>query len=100
VTEAKAALAGQYLRGLIKRVDLANELTLRMAQGFQPDYVVSYPARLADISPDEVRAFARSVPWLDRLIVVTVGARPEPAGARDQATGERSRGTALPSNEP
>ncbi len=100
VDEAKAALAGQYLRGLIKRVDLANELTLRMAQGFPPDCIATYGAKLAAIAPDEVRAFGRAVPWLDRLIVVTVGARPEPSGARDQATGERSRAQAAPGNEP
>lgn len=98
--EAKAALAGQYLRGLIRKVDLANELTLRMSQGFRPDYVTTYATRLASIAPEEVRAFARSVPWLDRLIMVTVGAHAEPAGARDGATSERSRAPASPGNEP
>ncbi len=100
IEEAKAALAGQYLRGLIRKVDLANELTLRMAQGFEPDYVAAYAGRLAAIAPAEVRAFARGVPWLDRLIVVTVGARTDPTGRREPVTGERSRAPALPGKEP
>jgi zinc protease len=100
VTEARAALAGQYLRGLIKQVDLANELTLRMSQGFAPDYVTTYAARLAEIAPEEVRQFARAVPWLDRLVMVTVGARSEPGGPSEPVGRERSRAPAAAAQEP
>ena len=78
IDEAKVALAGQYLRGLIRQADLANELTLRMGEGRRPDFIDSYAARLADISADEVRALAKRIPWLDRLVVVTVGATSGP----------------------
>ena len=87
IAEAKVALAGQYLRGLIRHADMANELTLRQSQGQRPDYIDTYASKLAEISPDEVRALARRTPWLDRLVVVTVGA---PAQAGRQAI-DRSR---------
>ena len=96
VEEAKAALAGQYLRGLIKQIELANELTLRMGQGQTADFIDSYAKRRAAITPDEVRAFARSLPWLERLTVVTVGAR----GAPGSVAAERSRLHAPPAQEP
>ncbi len=101
VEEAKAALAGQYLRGLIKQVDLANELSLRETQGFQPDYVTTYADRLAEIRPEEIRSFARDVPWLNRLVIITVGALAEPAGAMESAAGRvRSRAGSLPAAGP
>ena len=91
VEEAKAALAGQYLRGLIRQTDLANELTLRMSQGFGADYIATYAIRLDTIAPGEVRDFARAVPWLDRLIVVTVGERSTLDDGTEGVAAERSR---------
>ena len=79
VAEAKVSLAGQFLRGLVKQADLANELTLRRMRGFGPDVIDTFAARLDAVTADEVRALARSIPWLERLNIVTVGARP-PAG--------------------
>ena len=96
IEEAKAALAGDYLRGLIRQADLANELTLRMGQGAKPDCIDTYAARLAAITPDEVRGLAQRVPWLDRLVVVTVGA---PAGLGATGSG-RSRLHPPPAKEP
>ena len=96
VDEAKAALAGDYLRGLIRQADMANELTLRMAEGAKPDCIESHAARLAAISPDDVRALARRIAWLDSLVVVTVGAPPNTG----EAGGERARLPAPPANEP
>ena len=91
VEEAKAALAGQYLRSLIKQVDLANELTLRLSQGRGPDFIDAYALRRAAITPAEVRAFARSIPWLQRLVVATVGVRDAPRDAPANQHGEPSR---------
>jgi zinc protease len=100
VDEAKRALSGQYLRGLIRQVDLANELTLRMALGFGADCVTTYSARVSAIKPAAVRAFARDLPWLNRLIVVTVGAAANPAAASVAAVRERSRSQESPLSEP
>jgi len=73
VAEAKAALAGQYLRGVIKQADLANELTLRMSEGAAGDPIGDYANRFSTITPDEVRALARRIPWSSRLVIATVG---------------------------
>jgi len=96
IDEAKAALAGQYLRGLIRQADMANELTLRMSQGQRPDVIETYAGRLAELSAAEVRELAKRIPWLDRLVVVTVGA---PASTVDQDT-KRSRLHPPPAQEP
>jgi zinc protease len=96
VEEAKVALAGDYLRGLIRQADLANELTLRMEQGEGPSFVDDYAGRLAAISPNEVRQLAGRIDWLRRLVVVTVGA---PKGGAD-ANLDRSRLHSSPPKEP
>ena len=73
IEEAKVALAGQYLRGLIRQADMANELTLRMGQGKPMNYIQTYAKQLADVSPRDVRALAKRIPWLERLVIVTIG---------------------------
>ena len=81
IAEAKAALSGQYLRGIIKQTDMADELTLRMSEGADTDAIESYANRFATITPDEVRALATRIHWSRRLVVVTAGA---PAAAPDK----------------
>lgn len=103
VAEAKAALAGEYLRGLIRQADLANELTLEMAAGEKPGYIDAHADDFAAIAPDEVRALAWRIPWLQRLVIVTVGASatPETASAAPEAmSGQRSRKGAPAGAEP
>lgn len=80
VEEAKAALAGDYLRGLIRQADMANELTLRMAEGARPDCIETHAAQLAAIAPREVRGLARAIAWQSRLVIVTAGAPPASGG--------------------
>jgi len=96
IAEAKVALAGQYLRGLVRQTDTANELTLRMSEGAMPGFLEGYAQRFTEISPDEVRALARRIPWASRLVIATVGA---PMVAADQGGG-RSRLHTPPANGP
>ena len=96
IAEAKVALAGEYLRGLIRQADLANELTLRMSEGRGPDAIDRYAGELADIAPDEVRALARRIPWLNRLVIVDVGA----PGSLGQVQNNRLRLQLAPAKEP
>jgi zinc protease len=74
LSEAKAALAGDYLRGLIRQSDFASELSLRMTQGYPTTFIDDYPKRLSAVSLEDVRALARRVLSPNRLVVVTVGA--------------------------
>lgn len=72
--EAKTALAGDFLRGLVKQSDLASELCLRLQQGYGKSYVQDYASRLDAVTLDEVNDLARRNLDPKKLVIVTVGA--------------------------
>jgi zinc protease len=81
IEEAKAALSGQYLRGLVKHIDLANELTLRMQEGYPPDTIATYASRLRAVSRQDVLDFAHRFVAAGRLAVAVAGPGGKPAAA-------------------
>jgi zinc protease len=71
--DAKAAFRGGYYLGLDTSGNLTAMLMTMLEQGLPDSYLANFDAEVASISSDEVRAAARLVARLDKMVSVSVG---------------------------